>query len=70
MTLNPFGEINHPELPLHTFLIGKLVASEALLFLIVSTRQMAIWAAKKHKAYKKEFGASYPKRKAMFPFIF
>jgi len=42
----------------------------ALLFLIVSTSQMAVWAAKKHKAYKKEFGASYPKRKAMFPFIF
>jgi len=44
--------------------------SEALLFLIVSTSQMAVWAAKKHKAYKKEFGANYPKRKAMFPFIF
>jgi len=42
----------------------------AFLFLIVSTAQMAAWAAKKHKAYKKEFGASYPQRKAMFPFIF
>jgi len=39
-------------------------------FLIVSTGQMYIWAAKKHAAYKKEFGSAYPKgRKAMFPFI-
>ena len=39
-------------------------------FLIVATGQMYIWAAKKHAAYKKEFGNAYPKgRKAMFPFI-
>ncbi|KAF8339664.1 3-oxo-5-alpha-steroid 4-dehydrogenase-domain-containing protein [Cantharellus anzutake] len=43
----------------------------AVLFLVVSTGQMAIWAAKKHRGYKKEFGSNYPKgRKAMFPFIF
>ncbi|KIJ62849.1 hypothetical protein HYDPIDRAFT_176284 [Hydnomerulius pinastri MD-312] len=39
-------------------------------FLLVATGQMYIWAAKKHRAYKKEFGSAYPKqRKAMFPFI-
>ncbi|KAG9315369.1 3-oxo-5-alpha-steroid 4-dehydrogenase-domain-containing protein [Chiua virens] len=39
-------------------------------FLIVSTGIMYNWAAKKHVAYKKEFGSAYPKdRKAMFPFI-
>jgi very-long-chain enoyl-CoA reductase len=39
-------------------------------FLIVATGQMYVWAAKKHAAYKKEFGNAYPKgRKAMFPFI-
>ncbi|KAH9015271.1 hypothetical protein EDB83DRAFT_2440249 [Lactarius deliciosus] len=32
---------------------------------------MTSWAAKKQRAYKKEFGKDYPrKRKAMFPFIF
>ncbi|KAG6369694.1 3-oxo-5-alpha-steroid 4-dehydrogenase-domain-containing protein [Boletus reticuloceps] len=39
-------------------------------FVIVSTAIMYTWAAKKHAAYKKEFGSTYPKgRKAMFPFI-
>ncbi|KAG6336375.1 hypothetical protein ID866_2732 [Astraeus odoratus] len=42
----------------------------AWVFLVVATGQMYIWAAKKHRAYKKEFGSAYPKgRKAMFPFI-
>ncbi|KAJ2854128.1 3-oxo-5a-steroid 4- dehydrogenase [Coemansia erecta] len=41
----------------------------ALLFLIVSSGQMYIWAIKKHKQYKREF-PDYPKsRKAMLPFI-
>lgn len=41
------------------------------LFAAVSTGQMAIWAIKKHKAYKKEFGTEYPRgRRAMFPFVF
>jgi len=42
----------------------------ALLFLVVSTVQMALWGIKKHRAYRKEFGADYPRRKIMFPFIF
>ena len=42
-----------------------------MLFLAVSTYQMAVWAVKKHRNYKKEFGKEYPRgRKAMFPFIF
>ncbi|KIY69522.1 hypothetical protein CYLTODRAFT_372490 [Cylindrobasidium torrendii FP15055 ss-10] len=41
------------------------------LFLGAGGFQMAVWAAKKHKNYKKEFGKDYPKgRKAMIPFIF
>ncbi|ETS61793.1 hypothetical protein PaG_03892 [Moesziomyces aphidis] len=39
------------------------------LFAAVSTAQMYVWAIKKHRNYKKEFGKEYPKRKAMFPFI-
>ncbi|KAF7977044.1 hypothetical protein HWV62_4812 [Athelia sp. TMB] len=40
-------------------------------FLIVATGQMALWAQKKHRAYKKDFGKEYPRnRKAMIPFIF
>ncbi|RDX57369.1 hypothetical protein OH76DRAFT_1395165 [Lentinus brumalis] len=43
----------------------------AWLFLAVSTYQMAVWAVKKHRNYKKEFGKEYPRsRKAMIPFIF
>ncbi|OAX41464.1 hypothetical protein K503DRAFT_863857 [Rhizopogon vinicolor AM-OR11-026] len=39
-------------------------------FLAISTYQMYVWAVKKHRAYRKEFGSEYPKdRKAMFPFI-
>ncbi|KAI0749310.1 3-oxo-5-alpha-steroid 4-dehydrogenase-domain-containing protein [Daedaleopsis nitida] len=42
----------------------------AYLFLAVSTYQMAVWALKKHRNYKKEFGKDYPRgRKAMFPFV-
>ncbi|KAK9368136.1 3-oxo-5-alpha-steroid 4-dehydrogenase-domain-containing protein [Lipomyces kononenkoae] len=42
----------------------------ATVFLIVSTATMFQWSLKKHRQYKKEFGAKYPKnRKAMFPFI-
>ncbi|KAJ7216963.1 3-oxo-5-alpha-steroid 4-dehydrogenase-domain-containing protein [Mycena haematopus] len=42
----------------------------ALLFLVVSTVQMTLWATKKHVAYKKEFGDKYPRsRKALFPLI-
>ncbi|KAG5638546.1 hypothetical protein H0H81_012047 [Sphagnurus paluster] len=39
-------------------------------FTVVATAQMALWAVKKHKQYKKEFGKEYPRgRYAMFPFI-
>ena len=31
---------------------------------------MGVWAIKKHKNYKKEFGKDYPKRYKMIPFIF
>ena len=42
----------------------------SVLFLVVSAVQMLIWAIKKHKTYKKEFGDKYPRgRKAMSPFI-
>ncbi|PWN30730.1 hypothetical protein BDZ90DRAFT_22286 [Jaminaea rosea] len=52
--------------------ITILTASPAAaLFSAVSVGQMAIWAAKKHRNYKKEFGKEYPRgRKAMFPLVF
>lgn len=41
------------------------------IFAAVSAGQMGVWAIKKHRAYKREFGTKYPKgRKAMIPFIF
>ncbi|ORY94242.1 3-oxo-5-alpha-steroid 4-dehydrogenase-domain-containing protein [Syncephalastrum racemosum] len=41
----------------------------AVLFNIVATGQMYVWAVKKHRNYKKEF-KEYPRnRKAMFPFL-
>lgn len=43
----------------------------ALVFLVAGAVQMAIWATKKHAAYKKDFGKKYPKeRKALVPFLF
>ena len=43
----------------------------AWFFTAVSTVQMLIWAQKKHKAYKREFGKEFPRgRKAMIPFLF
>lgn len=42
----------------------------AALFAAVGFAQMAAWAAKKHRNYRKEF-SDYPrKRKAMVPFLF
>jgi very-long-chain enoyl-CoA reductase len=42
----------------------------AYFFLLVSFGQIAIWALKKHRNYKKEFGTKYPKgRTALIPFI-
>lgn len=53
-----------------SFTVLTLSPASAL-FAAVSVGQMAIWAAKKHRNYKKEFGKEYPReRKAMFPFIF
>ncbi|KAG2132961.1 3-oxo-5-alpha-steroid 4-dehydrogenase-domain-containing protein [Suillus clintonianus] len=51
--------------------IAALTGSYAAWFFVVlSTSQMYLWAIKKHRAYKKEFGSEYPRdRKAMFPFI-
>lgn len=44
--------------------------NSAHLFFVVATLQMAAWALKKHRNYKKEFGKEYPRgRRAMFPFI-
>ncbi|KAJ2396159.1 3-oxo-5a-steroid 4- dehydrogenase [Coemansia sp. RSA 2559] len=48
-------------------LLTRSMAS--LLFLLVSTAQMYVWAIKKHKQYRREF-PDYPKsRKAIFPLI-
>ncbi|KAG1738438.1 3-oxo-5-alpha-steroid 4-dehydrogenase-domain-containing protein [Suillus paluster] len=51
--------------------IAALTGSYAAwIFLAVSTSQMYVWAVKKHRAYRKEFGSEYPRdRKAMFPFL-
>ncbi|KAG8730455.1 3-oxo-5a-steroid 4- dehydrogenase [Ceratobasidium sp. 428] len=43
----------------------------SLIFIIAGTTPMIIWAIKKHKAYRREFGASYPRnRKILVPFLF
>ena len=43
----------------------------ALIFLVVSSVQMTLWAIKKHKNYRKEFGDQYPRqRKIMYPYVF
>jgi len=42
----------------------------AWVFVAVSSYTMTVWAFKKHKAYRKDFGKEYPKdRKAIFPFV-
>ncbi|GAA5823672.1 hypothetical protein JCM10212_007092 [Sporobolomyces blumeae] len=39
-------------------------------FTVVAVGQMYVWAVKKHRRYRKEFGDKYPRgRKAMFPLI-
>jgi len=64
--------------PNYTFEVGAWAAfcviTQTLtgyLFLVVSTLQMALWAAKKHKQYKEEFGETYKqlRRKKMFPML-
>ncbi|KAG8690643.1 3-oxo-5a-steroid 4- dehydrogenase [Ceratobasidium sp. 395] len=43
----------------------------SLIFIVAGTTPMIIWAIKKHKAYRREFGASYPRnRKILVPFLF
>ncbi|KAG6888809.1 hypothetical protein C0995_005829 [Termitomyces sp. Mi166 len=50
-----------------TVMTGSIAA---VVFLAVSTTQMALWAIKKHKNYKRDFGKEYPRgRYAMIPFI-
>jgi very-long-chain enoyl-CoA reductase len=45
--------------------------SSAYIFTAVAAGQMSLWAIKKHKNYKKEFGTQYPRgRKVMIPFTF
>ncbi|KXN87221.1 hypothetical protein AN958_08611 [Leucoagaricus sp. SymC.cos] len=41
----------------------------AYIFLAFSAYIMTVWALKKHKNYKKEFGKEYPRRRAIYPFI-
>lgn len=41
----------------------------AWFFLFAGAYMMAVWAIKKHKNYKKEFGKDYPRRNIMIPFI-
>ncbi|KAH7341254.1 3-oxo-5-alpha-steroid 4-dehydrogenase-domain-containing protein [Rhizoctonia solani] len=43
----------------------------SLIFIIAGTTPMIIWAIKKHKAYRREFGSQYPRnRKIIVPFLF
>lgn len=46
-----------------------LIVASVVIFLTVGTIQMYFWAIKKHKIYKKEFGAQYPRRWVMIPFV-
>ncbi|KAJ2285063.1 3-oxo-5a-steroid 4- dehydrogenase, partial [Coemansia sp. RSA 2706] len=48
---------------------GMTRSLAAVLFLVVATAQMYLWALKKHRQYQREF-PEYPKtRKAIFPFV-
>ena len=42
----------------------------AWLFLFAGSYFMVIWAIKKHRNYKKEFGSNYPRRKIIIPFVY
>lgn len=42
----------------------------AWFFLIAGGYMMFIWAIKRHRNYKKEFGKAYPKRNVIIPFLF
>ena len=41
----------------------------AWFFIAVGSYMMGVWAIKKHRNYKKEFGKEYPKRNIMIPFV-
>lgn len=45
-------------------------ATAAALFWAIGSYTMGLWAVKKHRRYKKEFGTEYPRRKALIPFVF
>ncbi|GJE85557.1 3-oxo-5-alpha-steroid 4-dehydrogenase-domain-containing protein [Phanerochaete sordida] len=49
---------------------GMTGSYSAWFFLLAGTYMMGVWAIKKHKNYKKEFGKDYPKRYKMIPFVF
>jgi very-long-chain enoyl-CoA reductase len=41
-----------------------------IVFTVLATLQMAQWADKKHRTYKKEHGDKYPRnRKRMIPYV-
>lgn len=48
----------------------ELIPYLAWLFLFAGSYFMWMWAVKKHRNYKKEFGDKYPKRNILFPFIY
>ncbi|SGY14925.1 BQ5605_C013g07170 [Microbotryum silenes-dioicae] len=49
---------------------GLTLDYAAAFFSVVAVVQMYVWAVKKHRRYRKEFGKDYPRgRKAMFPFL-
>lgn len=53
-----------------TFVMCTQVADQAWAFTVMGAGIMSSWALKKHRNYRKEFGAAYPKgRKAIIPFI-
>jgi hypothetical protein len=45
-------------------------ALTAWFFLLAGTYFMRMWAVKKHRNYRKEFGDKYPKRNILVPFIY
>ncbi|WFD30272.1 very-long-chain enoyl-CoA reductase [Malassezia sp. CBS 17886] len=54
-----------------TSITAMTFSLSALVFTVVSSAQMTLWAVKKHKAYKREFKDEYPlSRRIMYPFIF
>jgi very-long-chain enoyl-CoA reductase len=53
-----------------TFACLLKLLHQAWVFTALATGIMSIWALKKHRSYKKEFGKAYPGgRKAIIPFI-